>query len=157
MNRMEFKKDLEAVINKHSMENGSNTPDWVLTEYLISCLDAFDQTTKKRDTWYDIAPRPGWTGVTSQSEESAEDAILTVLEITKKYLIANQDKYDGLANLEAECGCPTDDLALCGGEHIDDCEAAHKIKTNSSGCGCGDGCDFHLIPGPRPGSEESRS
>ena len=29
-NQEEFKKDLETLINKHSMENLSNTPDFIL-------------------------------------------------------------------------------------------------------------------------------
>lgn len=44
--------DLAAVLNKHNMENGSNTPDFVLADYLIECLVAFDRFTKKRERWY---------------------------------------------------------------------------------------------------------
>ena len=41
-----------SVINKHSKENGSNTPDFILAEYLIECLRAFDKTTRLRTEWY---------------------------------------------------------------------------------------------------------
>lgn len=47
-----FRQDLEEVINKHSMENGSNTPDFMLAEYLTDCLRAFDKVMKRRDLWY---------------------------------------------------------------------------------------------------------
>jgi hypothetical protein len=40
------------VINKHSKENGSNTPDFILAEYLIECLRVFDKTTRLRNDWY---------------------------------------------------------------------------------------------------------
>jgi hypothetical protein len=47
-----FRQELEEVINKHSMENGSDTPDFILAEYLTMCLRAFDVATKKRNNWY---------------------------------------------------------------------------------------------------------
>jgi len=47
-----FRKELENLINKHSMENESNTPDYILSDYLVRCLDAFDIATKDRDHWY---------------------------------------------------------------------------------------------------------
>jgi len=48
-----FRQDLEELINKHSMENGSNTPDFILADYLTSCLRTFDRILKQRDQWYD--------------------------------------------------------------------------------------------------------
>ena len=47
-----FKDELTALINKHSKENGSDTPDWVLANYLCGCLEVFDETTKIRTDWY---------------------------------------------------------------------------------------------------------
>lgn len=49
-----FRKDLEAVINRHSMENGSNTPDFILATYLIRCIENFDAATKCRESWYNV-------------------------------------------------------------------------------------------------------
>ena len=34
----ELAKDIAAVLNKHSAENGSDTPDFILAEYLMNCL-----------------------------------------------------------------------------------------------------------------------
>lgn len=48
----EFRKELAALINKHSKENGSNTPDWILAEYLSDCLAAFDRAIQHRKDWY---------------------------------------------------------------------------------------------------------
>ena len=45
-----FREQLETLINKHSMENGSNTPDYILADYLFDCLVAFDRATTKRDS-----------------------------------------------------------------------------------------------------------
>ena len=44
----EFKKDLCNLINKHSLENGSETPDHILADYLVSCLKNFNETTVLR-------------------------------------------------------------------------------------------------------------
>lgn len=44
-----FRRELESLINKNSMENNSNTPDWILAEFLTNCLQAFDLATRQRD------------------------------------------------------------------------------------------------------------
>jgi len=43
---------LEAVINKHGMENGSDTPDFILAEYLMNALNNFDNIVNRRELWY---------------------------------------------------------------------------------------------------------
>lgn len=48
----EFRKELAAVLNKYSMENGSNTPDFLLADYLIGCLRGLDTAIRMRDNWY---------------------------------------------------------------------------------------------------------
>jgi len=48
----EFRKELEHLINCHSAENGSDTPDFILADYLVKCLDNFDQTIQARKKWY---------------------------------------------------------------------------------------------------------
>jgi len=47
-----FRKELEILINKHSMENFSNTPDFILANFLTACLVAFDSATRRREEWY---------------------------------------------------------------------------------------------------------
>lgn len=54
----DFRKELECVLNKHSMENGSDTPDFILAIYLVNCLKAFDVAVKQRGTWYTGAHGP---------------------------------------------------------------------------------------------------
>lgn len=43
---------IQAAINCHSAENGSDTPDFILAEYLIDCLTAFDKAAKAREVFY---------------------------------------------------------------------------------------------------------
>ena len=47
-----FRDELAALINKHSLENGSDTPDFLLAEFLGNCLIVFDKTTRARTKWY---------------------------------------------------------------------------------------------------------
>lgn len=55
----EFRKELETAINRCSMENGSNTPDFILAEFLTRCLHAFDQSVTRREQWYGRDPAVG--------------------------------------------------------------------------------------------------
>lgn len=48
----DLKKEIEGVLNKHSAESGSDTPDFILAQYLMNCLEAFDKAVIHRDQWY---------------------------------------------------------------------------------------------------------
>lgn len=37
-----LERELSSVLNKYSAENESNTPDFILAEYLLACLNAFN-------------------------------------------------------------------------------------------------------------------
>lgn len=54
-----FEKELEALINRWSKENASNTPDFILAGYLRQCLNAWNVCTQERDRWYSLDLRPG--------------------------------------------------------------------------------------------------
>ena len=56
-----FEKAVEDVINRHSAENDSNTPDFILAQYLMGCLQAYNTATQQRETWYGRDPRPSCT------------------------------------------------------------------------------------------------
>lgn len=58
MNQSQLRTDIEQAINRHSAENGSDTPDFILAEYLTDCLAAFDKATRARETWYGRKPKP---------------------------------------------------------------------------------------------------
>lgn len=47
-----FVSALTALINKHSIESDSDTPDYILAEHLYRCLNVFNFTTEKRTKWY---------------------------------------------------------------------------------------------------------
>jgi hypothetical protein len=54
-----FKSELRSIINRCSMENGSNTPDFILATYLVKCLENFDMAVCMRDSWYGVNLQPG--------------------------------------------------------------------------------------------------
>jgi len=56
---MTFQKKLEKLINQECLENESNTPDFILAEYMCRCLDAFKSATLRREKWYDVTLEPG--------------------------------------------------------------------------------------------------
>ena len=47
----DFEKELQSLLNRFSMENGSNTPDYVLAQFLSNCLNAWNQGIKERESW----------------------------------------------------------------------------------------------------------
>jgi len=47
-----FERELQDLINKHSMENGSDTPDFILAHFLVECLIVFDAAVNVRAEWY---------------------------------------------------------------------------------------------------------
>ena len=49
---MTFLKELTALINKYSLENKSNTPDFILANYLTHCLELFNSATLQREAWH---------------------------------------------------------------------------------------------------------
>jgi hypothetical protein len=61
-----FVERLQELINSYSMENGSDTPDWLLAQYLTDCLAAFDKATKERDRWYRFSALRNELGVAEE-------------------------------------------------------------------------------------------
>lgn len=49
---MTFKRELEALINRYGKEKPSNTPDFILAQYLENCLFAYDVAVQQRTHWY---------------------------------------------------------------------------------------------------------
>ena len=60
-----FEQELRDVINKHSQENISNTPDFILMQYVLSCLESFNTATQQRETCYG-GTQGQWEGETSR-------------------------------------------------------------------------------------------
>ena len=57
-NAVNFEKEIRELINRYSIENNSNTPDWILAQYILSCLAAFETAIQQRETCQGRDGRP---------------------------------------------------------------------------------------------------
>lgn len=48
----EFESELTRLLNRYSLESGSNTPDYVLAQYIRNSLNAFNSAVNMREEWY---------------------------------------------------------------------------------------------------------
>lgn len=64
-----FKDELEELINRYSMENGSNTPDFILAEYLSEQLALWDKVITRRERYYGREPKPVETSPVLTAEQ----------------------------------------------------------------------------------------
>jgi len=44
--------ELTGIINRFSLDTVSSTPDFILADYLLACLDAYNKTANSRNSWY---------------------------------------------------------------------------------------------------------
>jgi hypothetical protein len=47
-----FEAELAALLNRYTLDNKLHTPDFILADYLLTCLTVFDMTMAKRESWY---------------------------------------------------------------------------------------------------------
>ena len=62
----DLRKKIESAINSTSAENISDTPDFILAEYLTDCLAAYDKAVVARKKWYG---RPKFPSVKSKESK----------------------------------------------------------------------------------------
>lgn len=43
---------LSALLNAHSVENASDTPDFILSRFMLDCLEAFERAHRDREQFY---------------------------------------------------------------------------------------------------------
>lgn len=54
---IEFKTELAGLINKLSLENDSDTPDFIIAEYLFRALKNYNETVATRTKWWSPVPK----------------------------------------------------------------------------------------------------
>ena len=52
----EFEKELAALINKYSLENLSDTPDFILASFMVQAMLNFNHELNARARWYQDVP-----------------------------------------------------------------------------------------------------
>lgn len=105
-----FLSELEDLINHHSRENDSGTPDFILAQYLDACLAGYATAVTARDRWYGWTPRIG--GIIEAVAPRAADS-----DVALSNSPADQGPADGVATAymnacqEAQrCGEPLPDV-----------------------------------------------
>jgi hypothetical protein len=56
-NKLTLQKEIEIAINRASAECASDTPDFILAEYLADCLSAWNKASRARENWYGRRPK----------------------------------------------------------------------------------------------------
>lgn len=52
----ELKRDIAAVLNKHSVDTDLATPDFLIAEYVVTNLQAYATLLYKRAAWFGKIP-----------------------------------------------------------------------------------------------------
>jgi hypothetical protein len=47
--RSDFELEMASLVNRYSVENASDTPDYILARYIAQCLDAYGEAVRARD------------------------------------------------------------------------------------------------------------
>lgn len=92
-----FVRDLAALLNRHSSENGSNTPDFILAEFMCSAMVAFNGAVNDRKRWYGTkitrervlqAVARGWCDPSSAQKQMDPDLAEAIADaVCKKFQI----------------------------------------------------------------------
>lgn len=48
--------EIARTLNAFCKDEESDTPDWILAQYLLKCLEAWRYATVQRDAWFDFRP-----------------------------------------------------------------------------------------------------
>ena len=51
-NEQKMRKELKNFVNINSLENLSNTPDWIISDFLYDVFEAFNRAVMRRDGFY---------------------------------------------------------------------------------------------------------
>lgn len=100
---------LASWINGECLENGSNTPDFILAGLLRSVLNNFDAAVQARDKWYGVSLSPGQKRCAEWTEDIFGDSMIlragAVIKIGKRLwrLRALPKKFQGDDLWEFEC------------------------------------------------------
>tara|TARA_R110002020_G_scaffold9539_2_gene37436 strand:- start:4337 stop:4546 length:210 start_codon:yes stop_codon:yes gene_type:complete len=65
-----FKKELTELINKHSLENNSGTPDYIIADYLMLALENLNRTIATRKCWYGAEGRVTKIEITEELKQT---------------------------------------------------------------------------------------
>lgn len=68
-----FKSQLRSLLNRHSREGRSDTPDFLLAEYMLGALKLYEESVNAREVWYGRKTVPAPDVVQGRSEDNQKD------------------------------------------------------------------------------------
>jgi len=68
-----WEEELRALLNRNCAENGSGTPDLILSHYMLDCLNAYNAAVNRREAWYGRDQDPKF-GMPLHHGETKEDS-----------------------------------------------------------------------------------
>lgn len=71
-NRTGFRPELISLINRHSKDGASETPDFILADYMADCLDAYDKAVTRRSEWYNPKAKESHVAALTGAEPQAK-------------------------------------------------------------------------------------
>ena len=74
---------LASALNRFSAENPSNTPDFILAQFLLRCLAAWNIGVQQRETWYGRDARP------SEPSEDMGCEVVSEIERLSRYVCSD--------------------------------------------------------------------
>lgn len=54
MEKTKLEERLKELLNSENREQDSDTPDFILAEYMMACLDAFELASNRREVFYGV-------------------------------------------------------------------------------------------------------
>lgn len=70
MSGLTLRKEIESAINRNSAESGSDTSYFILAQFLVDCLTAFDAAAVAREDWYGRKRQSGPLAVDAPTPEA---------------------------------------------------------------------------------------
>jgi hypothetical protein len=84
MNKDLLSVKIQEIINKNSLENGSNTPDFIIANFMVDSIDLLNKAIRRRDEWQNTKPP-----ITKRTLVEVEGE----LKYGKKLLDSGSDEY----------------------------------------------------------------
>lgn len=63
----DLRDDLRTLVNRRSRENASNTPDFILAQFMHDCLNAYEMAVTRRAEWYGRMDEPGQSSASTDA------------------------------------------------------------------------------------------
>jgi hypothetical protein len=55
----DLERELTSLLNRYCAESVSDTPDFILANFVLESLKVFNETTRRRDQWWGFVPEIG--------------------------------------------------------------------------------------------------